>query len=64
MLHTFDELYYMKNLKYMKNHDCNHIFLVFHIFRVVGSIESMQHGYSLDAKLIFASNECHHLKFE
>ncbi len=43
MLHTFDELCYTKNEKYMKKHDYNNIFHVFLIFRVVGSIGSMQH---------------------
>ena len=58
MLHTFDGPCYMKNEKYMKKHDCNHIFHVFIIFRVEGSIESMQHGYSLGEKLNSASNKC------
>ena len=48
MLHTFDGPYYNKNEKYMKTRDCNHVFQVFLIFRVVGSIESMKHQYSLD----------------
>ena len=51
MLHTFDGPYYTKNVKYMKNMIAIMFFHVFHIFHVVGSIESMQHGYSLDAKL-------------
>ena len=58
MFHTFDGPCYMKNEKYMKN------VIVFLIFRVVGSIESMQHGYSLDEEFNFASNEYSHLKFE
>ena len=64
MLHTFDEPCYTKNEEYMKKRDCNHIFHVFIIFRVEGSIESMKHGYSLDEELNFASNEYSHLKFE
>ena len=44
MLHTFDELYYMKNEKYIKNMIVITFFNVFLIFRVVGPIESMQHG--------------------
>ena len=48
MLHPFDGSYYMKNEKYMKKPDCNHVFYVFIIFRVAGSIKSLQHGYSLD----------------
>ena len=38
-----------------------HVFLIFH---VVGSIESLQNGYSLDEELNFASNEYSHSKFE
>ena len=64
MLHTFDGLCYTKNEKYMKKHDCNHVFHVFLNFHVAGSIKSMQHGYSLDRELNFASNEYSHLKFE
>ena len=52
MLHTFYGPYYMKNEKYMKKRDCNNVFHVFLIFRVGGSIESMQHGYSLDEELV------------
>ena len=44
MLHTFDGLFYAKNEKYMKKCDCNHVFHVFLIFRVTGSIESMKHS--------------------
>ena len=51
MLHTFDGPFYTENDKYMKKHDCNHIFHVFLIFRVAGSIESMQHDYSSKVKL-------------
>ena len=57
MFHTFDRPYYTKNGKYMKKYDCNHVFHVLLIFHVAGSIESMQHGYSLDEKLNFASDE-------
>jgi len=64
MLDTFDGPCSMKNEKYMKKCDCNHIFHVFLIFHVVRSIESMQYGYSMDAKSNFASNECFRLKFE
>ena len=46
MLHNFDGPFYMKNEKYMKNMIAITFFHVFLIFRVVGSIESMQHGYS------------------
>lgn len=48
MLHTFDGPYYMKNEKYMKKVIAITLFHVFIIFNVLGSIESMQHGYSLD----------------
>ena len=64
MLHTFDGPCYMKNEKYMKKHYCNHVFHVFVIFRVADSIKSMQHGYSLDEELKFASNEYSHPKFD
>ena len=64
MLHTFDGPCYTKNDKYIKKCDCNHVFHVFLIFRVVGPIESMQHGYSLDEELNFSSNEYSHSKFE
>lgn len=64
MLYTLDGPYYTKNEKYMKKHDCNHIFHVFVIFRVAGSIENMQHGYSLDKESNSASNECFRSKFE
>ena len=57
MLHTFDGPCYTKNEKYIKKRDYNHVFHVFLIFRVVGTIESMQHGYFLDEELNFASNE-------
>jgi len=33
-------------------------FHVFLIFRVVGSIESMKHGYSLDEELNYVFNKC------
>ena len=64
MLHTFYGTCYTKTEKYMKTHDCNHIFHVFLIFRVAGSIESMKHGYSLDEELNFTSNEYSRSKFE
>ena len=64
MLHTFDGPCYMQNERYMKKHDYNHIFNVFLIFCVSGSIKSMQHGYSLDEESNSASNDCFHLKFE
>ena len=57
MLHTFDGPCYAKNEKYMKNVIVITFFYVFLIFHVEGSIESMQHGYYLDEKLNFASNE-------
>ena len=44
MLHTFDGPRYMRNKKYMKERDCNHVYHVFLIFRVAGSIKSMKHG--------------------
>ena len=44
MLHTFDGPYYMKNEKYMKICDCNHLFHVFLIFRVAGSIKVCNMG--------------------
>ena len=58
MLHTFNRHYYMKNVI------VNMFFHVFLIFRVEGSIESMQHGYSVDEELIPASNEYSRSKFE
>ena len=64
MLHTFDGPCYMKNEKYMKNVIAIMCFHVVLIFCVVGSIESMQHGYSFDEELNYASNECSLLKFE
>ena len=57
MLHTFYELYYTKNEKYIKNVIVIMFFYVFPIFHVAWFIESMQHGYSLDEELNFASNE-------
>ena len=53
MLHIFDGPCYMKNEKYMIKHDWNHVFHVFLIFHVEISIESMQHGYSLDEEFNF-----------
>ena len=64
MLHTFDELYYTKNEKYIKNVIVITCFYVFLIFRVVGPIESMKHGYSLDEEFNSASNEYSRSKFE
>jgi len=56
MLHTFDGPYYMKNEKYMKRHD--------YIFHVAGSIESTQHGYSMEEESNYVSNESCCLTFE
>ena len=56
MLHNFDGPCYMKNEKYIKKRDYNHVFHVFLISRVEGSIESMNYGHSLDEELNFASN--------
>ena len=64
MFHTFDEPCYMKNEKYMKNMIAITFFHVFLLFHIVGPIESMQHGHSLDEKLNFSSNEYSHWKFE
>ena len=44
MLNTFDGPWYTKNEKYIEKRDCNHLFHVFLIFHLAGSIESMQHG--------------------
>ena len=63
MLHTFDGPCYTKNEKYMKKCVYDHVFHVFLIFHVALSIKSMQHGYSLDEELTFASNEYSRLKF-
>ena len=66
-MHTFDGARYPKNKKYLKKHDDDVIitfFQVFLIFGVVGSIKSMQCGYSLDLKSNSASNELSRLKFE
>ncbi len=57
MLHTLDEPSYTKNEKYMKNVIAITCFHVFLIFRVVGSIESMKHGYSLDEESSFSSKK-------
>ena len=54
----------MKNEKYMKNGIAITFFHVFLIFRVVGSIESIKQGYSLDEELIFSSNEYSLYKFD
>ena len=59
MLHTFDGPCYTKNDKYMENMIAIMCFHVFPIFRVAGSIESMQHGYSLDDELKFHLTSTH-----
>jgi len=64
MLHTFNGPCYTKNEKYMKNVIAIMFFHLFLIFCVAGSIESMQHGYSLDEELNFSSNEYSQPKFE
>jgi len=64
MLHTLNGPYYTKNKKYTKNMIANIFFHVFLIFHIIGSIESMQHGCSLDEELNFSSNEYSCLKFE
>ena len=64
MLHTFHGSYKMKNEKYMINVIANTLFHVFLIFRVIGSIQSMQHGYALDEESNYASNEWFCSKFE
>ena len=53
-----------KNEKYKKMLIEIMFFNVFLIFRVAGFIKIMQHGYSLDEELNFASNEYAHSKFE
>jgi len=64
MLYTFDGSFYPRNDKYRKNVIAIMFFHVFLIFHVEGSVESMQHGYSLDEELNFAPNEYSCLKFE
>ena len=64
MLYTFDGPYYTENDKYMKNIIVITFFHVSLIFRVAGSIESIQHGYSLDEELNFASKEYSRSKSE
>ena len=64
MFPTLNGPRYKKNEKYMKKHECNHVFHVFLIFRVSGSITSMQHGYSMDEESNSTSNECSSSKFE
>ena len=52
--YTFDGPRYPKNKKYLKKMGwwCHHhIFQIFLVFQVVGSIKSMSSGYSLNAKL-------------
>ena len=64
--HTFDGPRYPKKKKYLKKHDDDVIitfFQAFLVFRVAGSIKSMQCGYSLDVELIYASNEHSRLEF-
>ena len=58
MLHNFDGPYYTKNEKIREKHYCNHV------FHVAGSIESMQHGYSLDEESNLGSKKYFHSKFE
>ena len=65
--HTFDGPRYPKNKKYLKKRDDDVIITFFHVFlvfRVAGSVKSMQCGYSLDAKLNSASNELLRFEFE
>ena len=64
MLHTSDRSCYMKNEKYMKKVIAITLYHVFLKFRVAGSIESMQHGYSLDDESNSTSNKCFRSKFE
>ena len=42
----------------------HHIFQIFLVFGVGGSVKSMQSGYSLDAEFNSASNEIYRSKFE
>ena len=46
MLHTLYGPSYTENEKYIIKRDCNHVFPVFFIFRVVGSIEICNMGTS------------------
>ena len=65
--HTFDGPHYPKNKKYLKKHDDDVIitfFQAFLVFRVAGSVKSMQCAYSLDVELSFDSNELSHLEVE
>ena len=64
MLHPFDGPCYTKNEKYMENMIPIKFFHVFLIFHLVGSIEIMKHGHSLDEELNFGSNEYSCSKFE
>ena len=64
MLHTFDEPFYMKNDKYMKNVIATTFFQVFLIIPIERSIKSMKHGYFLDEEINFACNEYSQSKFE
>ena len=66
-LHTFDGPRYPKNKKYLKKCDDDVIITFCQVllaFGVVGSIKSIQCGYSLDVELNSTSNELSHLKFE
>ena len=65
--HTFNRPRYPINKKYLKKRDDDVIitfFQVFIIFRVVGSIKSIQCGYYLDSKLNSMSNKISLLEFE
>jgi len=64
LLCIFYGSYYIKNDKYMKNVIAITFFHSFLIFLVEKSIESMQHGYSLDEESNFSSNEFSCLKIE
>ena len=66
-MYTFDGSRYPKNKIYLKKRDDDMIitfFQVFLVFRVEGSVKSMQCGCSLDAELNSASNELPRLKFK
>ena len=64
MLHTFDGPCHMKIEKYMKNLIAITFYHVFIIFHVAESIETVQHGYSLDEELNFTFHEYSRSKFE
>ena len=66
-LHTFNRPCYPKNKKYLKKCDDDIIITFFQgflVFRVAGSVKSMQCGYLLDAESNSASNELSRSKFE